>query len=536
MFLQLYLPITGKNVIRDGNGDIESVDGIDFNATSNGKYSITLLFGHERNISSMIMNYIGDIRTLFAVSKVNKLLRNSITEEMVIKCAMYSGGRPLASIKNIYRFMTTKSAYIASPLRLLRLCNGRRCEFCNNTKTDEITEYKGKDVSNSKPAVVRPHLNVFACIACLTVHRNEHFCLTSKFERKIWSDHNQASLENGYFLANREILYEIFSHPRVTSYPYGKRWVFTDDNGLVQNAFCREDMTDTTLDRYELMFACCKTDLAGEAIGPLVNRIGLAPLVSYIKQPNNRGIDYYLENIMIPSAPVASDYDNFIRTYEDNIVSAMLRKKERDDNKMTDLLYRLHLKVEHVVRAIGEVVSHMTYKVLRRPYKTYVRKNSRMTESTQDTQQCNRTYYSSESRPPSLRYRFDPGMDKNQVFSMLIRTVLCYYEATEPKLKRPVSYCTGSTEINHILNSILTPLYNDPIQVIGSPKIARNLARTLFIKITSSVDWKIGVSREVTDICGNVRTTFCGRSPDQFAHTASVRVPWIGDTSSHRRP
>lgn len=511
---------------------------MDFNATSNGTYPNTLLFGHERNISFMIMNYIGDIRTLFTVSKVNKLLRDSITEEMVVKCAMYSGGRPLASIKNIYRFMTTRSAYIASPLRLLRLCNGKRCEFCNNTETGEITEFRGKDVSNSKPTVVRPHLNVFACIACLTVHRNEYFCLTSKFERKIWSDHKQAFFENAYYLANRESLYHIFSHPRVTSYPYGERLVFTDENGLVHNAFFGDDiMTHTSRDRYELMFARFKTDHAGEAIGPLVNRRGLAALVSYIKQPNNRGIDYFLENIMIPNAPVASDYDNFIRTYENNIVPAMLRKKKKDDNKKIDLRYRWYLKVEHVVRAIGVVVSYMTYKVLRRLYKKYVQKNSHMKESTQDAQQCKRTYYNSEHRPPSLSYKFDPHMDKKQVFLMLIRTVLCYHESAEFKFKKPVCYDTGSKEIDQILNSTLTPLYADPIRVIGSPKLARNLARTLFVKITDSVDWKLGVSREVTDICGNIRTGFSGRGPGHFTRMPSSRAirTWT-DTSSHRRP
>jgi hypothetical protein len=62
------------------------------------------------------------------------------------------------------------------------------------------------------------------------------------------------------------------------------------------------------------MFACCKTDAAGEPIGPLFNRNELSNLVSYLKQPNNQGISHYLENIMIPNAPKTSNYEIFIQT------------------------------------------------------------------------------------------------------------------------------------------------------------------------------------------------------------------------------
>ena len=107
----------------------------------------------------------------------------------------------------------------------------------------------------------------------------------------------------------------------MTTYPYGNRWVFTDEDGLVQNAFNRLDSRQTA-DRYELQFACTQTDASGEAIGPLFNRAILSSLVSYLKKPNNRGIDYYLENIMIPRAPRATDYDNFVKVYEEHIKSA----------------------------------------------------------------------------------------------------------------------------------------------------------------------------------------------------------------------
>ena len=486
------------------------------------------VFGYDRNISLLIMNYIGDIKTLFAVSKVNKLLRETIDEEMVIKCAMYNGGRPFESIRNIYRFMKSKSGYIASPLRLLRLCNGKRCEFCNNTETNDICEFRGKDVSNIRPAVVRPHMNVFACIACLTAHRNSNIsqnwgydCLTRKFERKIWSDHKQSFFENGYYLAYREILYKIFSHPRVTSYPYGKRWVYMDNDGVIQNAFGVAHFEAT--DRYELQFACAHIDACGEAIGPLFNRAMLPSLVSYLQKSNNRGIDYFLEH-MIPNAPKVTDYNNFVNTYEKHIELAIDFKKKKDEKILANRVYRRYVWVEHVVRAIGEIVSYIRPSVLSKEFEEYARINSK------ERGNVNRSSL-------SYKHKWGRDIDKQQVFSMVIRTVLCYYEATEITLKRPVSYCTGSSEINHILNKTLQPLYKDPIRVIGSRSIAKRIAKTLFTEITNSADWLVGVSREVTDIRGNVRHTFKGRTSGRFRHmTFSRKIAKWTDTSDNRNP
>jgi len=538
---------------RDKNSDransIDRVDSddetrIDRLVTATDVHTKHFVFGYDRNISLVIMNYIGDIKTLFTVSKVNKLLRETINEEMVIKCAMYSGGRPFASIRNVYRFMKNKSGYIASPLRLLRLCTGKRCEFCNNIKTNDACEFRGRDVSNIRPAVVRPHMNVFACISCLTTHREpkisqgwNYTCLTRKFERIIWSDHKQTFLENGYFLANREILYRIFSHPRVTTYPYGYRWVYTDEDGLVQNAFNRLDARETA-DRYELQFACTHTDTSGEAIGPLFSRAILPSLVSYLKKPNNRGIDHYLENIMIPRAPKATDYDNFVKVYEEHFKSAMNLKKEKDAEVLADRLYKHHLRVEHVVRAIGVVVSYISPSSLDKQFKDYVKTNSKKPSKSKQRAAARLLHKRSPNRPASLTYKHKWGRDinKQQVFSMVIRTVLCYQEAQEVTLKRPVTYSTGSPEINRIINTILAPLYKDPIRVIGSPSIARRVAKTLFKEITNSADWLNGVSREVTDICGNVRQTFSGRSPRHFNTTYSRKIPTWTDTSDNRNP
>ena len=118
------------------------------------------VFGYDSDVSSIIMQYVGNPRTLLTLSTVNKLLRSLVTEEMVIKSALYTGGRPLASIQNIYRFMKNRSAFVASPLRLLRMVTGIRCEFCNNVTVDVRFAYPGEDLSNAKPRTVRPQWNV----------------------------------------------------------------------------------------------------------------------------------------------------------------------------------------------------------------------------------------------------------------------------------------------------------------------------------------------------------------------------------------
>mmetsp|Transcript_23845 Transcript_23845/g.56302 ORF Transcript_23845/g.56302 Transcript_23845/m.56302 type:complete len:113 (+) Transcript_23845:410-748(+) len=53
-----------------------------------------------------------------------------LTYAVVIQSASFTGGHPKAKLDNIVSCVGKRSIWTPSPLRLLRLVNGRRCEKC----------------------------------------------------------------------------------------------------------------------------------------------------------------------------------------------------------------------------------------------------------------------------------------------------------------------------------------------------------------------------------------------------------------------
>jgi hypothetical protein len=74
-------------------------------------------------------------------------LRNEVSTSMVICSAMIHGGHAGMTTNNLLPLMKKGKIHIPSPLRLLQLVNGKRCEFCFNHKVN----------------FVRPEYGVFAC-------------------------------------------------------------------------------------------------------------------------------------------------------------------------------------------------------------------------------------------------------------------------------------------------------------------------------------------------------------------------------------
>lgn len=462
------------------------------------------VFGYDSDVSSIIMQYVGNPRTLLTLSTVNKLLRSLVTEEMVIKSALYTGGRPLASIQNIYRFMKNRSAFVASPLRLLRMVTGIRCEFCNNVTVDVRFAYPGEDLSNAKPRTVRPQWNVFACWSCCKTRRNptisgtwDHDRLTKTFDRTILSMQGYFH-ENVFYTSNRALLYKIFCHPRIVAYPCGLRYCHMV-NGVLENAFDPRHFELTMHDRMELMWACFRTDCTDEPVGPLFHRGLISDLVSYLKKKNNRGIEYFINNC-IPRVPKLSDYDGFVTVYEQNITRALQLNEQRRNERMRILLHRRYRWIENVVHAIAVVVSCINLRVLRHQLKA-----------------CQ-----------SLE-------EKYREVKIASKVMLCYHEAYSTSLKRPVTYRTGNRSLDTTINMALTELFRNPSRVIESRAISKQYARTLFIKIRSSNVWWCGISRMITDENGDVIASFSAHDP-YSNRTRRRKITQWRDTSSFRNP
>ena len=72
--------------------------------------------------------------------------------KMVIQSALIHGGHAKKSMEELFALMKNHSIHIPSALRLLRICNGKYCEFCLQDKVNHV----------------RPGFGVFACWDCVT--------------------------------------------------------------------------------------------------------------------------------------------------------------------------------------------------------------------------------------------------------------------------------------------------------------------------------------------------------------------------------
>jgi len=111
----------------------------------------------EPDIFGNICEYLSP-RDLLHVSILNQTCRHLIASDLrlVIFVGLFHGGRAKRLLQNLYKQMLLEAIYIPNALRLLRIINGLRCEFCNQNKVH----------------FSRPQFPIFACWFCL--HRGKH--------------------------------------------------------------------------------------------------------------------------------------------------------------------------------------------------------------------------------------------------------------------------------------------------------------------------------------------------------------------------
>jgi hypothetical protein len=77
----------------------------------------------------LVMDYLPP-RELLSLTLCSKELVANLTVAKVVKSALTQGGLPAKTIRHLLPMYKNQSIYPDSPLRLLRLVNGRRCELC----------------------------------------------------------------------------------------------------------------------------------------------------------------------------------------------------------------------------------------------------------------------------------------------------------------------------------------------------------------------------------------------------------------------
>lgn len=139
-----------------------------------------------------IMEYLAPA-DLLKFCFLSKEMQSFVSIAAVVRSALLSGGNAKKTVDELFSLIQNKSIYPPSPLRLLRLVNGKVCEFCGKNKCQAVRKAYG----------------VYACWHCTTKRR------MSKAFRKggpIYDD-------------NKEVCDAIFDSKRVTKKMYWWREV-----------------------------------------------------------------------------------------------------------------------------------------------------------------------------------------------------------------------------------------------------------------------------------------------------------------------
>ena len=109
----------------------------------------TLAVFENDDLMGEVAEYLDAKNLLFAMVVISKRVRPRISYEHAIRCAMATerGRRRMQHLTNLIR---EGCIYTPSPMRILKLATGRRCENCNRTQTNKING-----------------LGVFFCTSCI---------------------------------------------------------------------------------------------------------------------------------------------------------------------------------------------------------------------------------------------------------------------------------------------------------------------------------------------------------------------------------
>ena len=98
------------------------------------------LLGYDPLITSHIMSYLAP-KDLLNAADCNKLMKKNLTMKMVVQSVLNTGGTAMASMMALYPHMKSRAIHSMSPYRMLDVCIGTLCEYCQYV-TDEPTTVK----------------------------------------------------------------------------------------------------------------------------------------------------------------------------------------------------------------------------------------------------------------------------------------------------------------------------------------------------------------------------------------------------------
>ena len=300
-------------------------------------------------------------RSLYNIALTCKSLRAMVTTKMVVQSALIHGGNAKRTMEELHALMSNHSIRIPSPLRLLRLANGKRCEFCFTSGTNHV----------------RPGLGVFACWDCVVSGSN------NRYNRHRSSRSSGVKLTKAWKTSwsrySRNPIYRtILAYPRVASNGYSTNHYFWSE---------------------------CRSDASGERVGPIVTWGDVDDLCGYYddlkaaaaakeaaaiaaaavadssavesgdeeEEPpslnNGEWIDYYLTKNL--NAPPKESYVEFNHTFTHTVAMAERIHQEREELKKSKRDDKKQIKVAKVEKMLDDLKALIDEQFRERAIKTY---------------------------------------------------------------------------------------------------------------------------------------------------------------------
>jgi len=301
-----------------------------------------------------------------------------VTTKMVVQSALIHGGNPSKSMAELHSLMRNHSIHVPSPLRLLRLANGKRCEFCLTSGTNHV----------------RPGLGVFACWNCVVSGKQGRWNRGYSSRNSGSSSIKLTKAWKTSWVRYRKypIYHTILSYSRVASNEYGTNHYFWSEH---------------------------RCDASGERVGPLVTWGDVDDLKSYFEQlrtaaaakeaeaaakeaeaaaisavasasnvdaadngnvneeeeeaapslSNGEWIEYYLTKNL--NAPPKENYAEFNETFTNTVQMADRISREREELKKSKRDDKMQTKVEKVEKILDDLKALINEPFRERAMKAY---------------------------------------------------------------------------------------------------------------------------------------------------------------------
>lgn len=261
-----------------------------------------------------VMSFL-HVRDLFNFAFLCKTNSNAVSVPMVVHAALFAGGNTKRSFNELYKLILSRSIFPPSPLRLLRLACGKRCEICLN---------QVRRPCNNSVSYVRKGFGVFTCWRC-TCHRQ-----FSKGFRKVGE----------HFTQNRKLYNVILDYPQSNPKLYAWRTI-PSVNMEEEQKRARINLIQTRTilfegrilyqvrDHINYLWKRRMKDRLGESIGPIVTFEILPEMVNTISnwlkssgQSVTPLIQCYLQDELLAPQRNDNQYIEFIKAYKSTIFSA----------------------------------------------------------------------------------------------------------------------------------------------------------------------------------------------------------------------